>query len=87
MLPSISREQEDDIILHNYSYIDLIVKGPGNVKIFYIKESNGNCLNMIPPDELQINNDTPIQNPNMTHILNDGENKVKIIWKDKKLNT
>jgi len=51
----ISKEEENNEIQTNYSYIELIVKGQGNKNIFYIDENNINCKGMIPPDEMQIN--------------------------------
>ena len=83
----ISKEEENNEIQTNYSYIELNVKGPGNKTIFFIDENNINCKGMIPPDEMQINNEEPIHNPNMVQYLNEEENNVKLIWINKRINT
>ena len=69
------------------SYIEFNVKGPGNKTIFYISEGNNMCKNMIPPDEMQINDGEPILNPEKVQYLNKEENNVKLIWINKKINT
>ena len=83
----ISKEQENNEIQDNYSYIELIVKGPGNTKIYYKNESNEFCRNIIPPDIIQINENQTIKNPDMEQYLNKEENNVKLIWINKKVNT
>ena len=70
---------------YDYSYIELGVKGGGNIRLYYMDESNENCILIIPPDEIQINNGISIINPDKNHLLNDEENKVKLIWKNKKI--
>ena len=47
-------------------------------------ESNENCIPIIPPDEIQINDRTSITNPEMNQLLDDEENKVKLIWNNNK---
>ena len=74
-------------IQYDFSYIELTVKGPGNTKIYARDESNPACAGLTPPDEIQINNEESIRNPKMSQYLNKTENKVKLIWINKKINT
>ena len=71
--------------IYDYSYIELGVKGKGNIRLYYMDESNENCIPIIPPDEMQINNGASIINPEMNQLLDNEENKVKLIWKNKSI--
>ena len=86
-VPSISKGQETNFIQFNYLFIELKVNGPGETNLFYINEDNQNCRGLIPPDEIQINNGTLIQNPDKIQYLNNEENIVKLIWIGKRINT
>ena len=86
-LPYISKEEENNEIQTNYSYIELTVKGPGIAKVFYKNEENANCKGIIPPDEIQINENETTPNPEMEQYLTNEENNVKLIWINKKINT
>ena len=80
LLFHISKEQE-------INEITIRVKGRGNSDIYFMDETSENCIGIIiPPDEIQINNDDPIQNPGMIQYLNKEENIVKLKWIDKKNN-
>ena len=84
-LPIISKSQNNNEIMSNYSYIELKVKGQGITRLYYHNETSGICRNIIPPDEIQINNEEPIRNPGMSHNLTKEENNVKLIWINKKI--
>ena len=81
LLPYISKEEE------NNQYIELIVKGPGNINIFNLNEGNNYCYGLIPPDEMQINNGEWIQNPSMIQYLNNEDNYIRLVWINKKIDT
>jgi surface protein len=86
-LSPLSKEERFNEILPTYSYIELTINGTGNTSIFYINENNENCQGVIPPDEIQINDETSIQNPNMMQYLNNEKNYVKLIWNNKRINS
>ena len=86
-LPFISIEQDNNLFQTSYSYIELKVKGIGETNIFYINEENTSCKGLIPPDEIQINNDESIQNPDMIYNLPKEVNNIKLIWINKKMTT
>ena len=86
-LSPLSKEERINEILPTYSYIELTINGTGNTSIFYINENNENCQGVIPPDEIQINDETSIQNPNMMQYLNNEKNYVKLIWNNKRINS
>ena len=71
--------------IDDYSYIELGVKGRGNISLYYMNISNKDCKPIIPPDKIQINNDVSIINQNRYQLLDNEENKVKLIWNNKKI--
>ena len=86
-LPVIANKKGNFIIIkYHFSYIDLIVKGPGNAKLFEQDDSNESCEGIDIPDEMEINNETQIEVVKEYDLKNE-ENYVRLIWNHDNIRT
>ena len=77
----LSKEFKNIIILYrySYSYITLKIDGFGNKSVYYEKDTNPDCKNFIPPDEIYIN-DINQSIINFEYTFNESKNTVKLVW-------
>ena len=68
----------------NSSYIELKVNGPGKTKLYFKDENNPNCIGIIPPEKIRIDNELQ-DSTAMEHDLKKEKNNVKLIWNEQNI--